>query len=445
MTKIILASQSSHRKRLLKRLGISFRVIKSKIQESSDASRGCAALVKKNSLLKAQDVAGRIASGVVIGSDTLVYAKNKKIIGKPRNLKEAKKTLKMLSRNPHWVYSGLAVIDAKTKKQMVSYEKTKIYMNPLTDQEINSYYRHTPPAGKAGGFDIEGRGAFFIKRIEGCYFNVVGLPMAKLCRMLKKFGVKILVILMSVYLAGCATEYNLATQKQETLIFGVEKEIAVGNSIAHYIDQEYEINTDIDINERVTNIAKRIEKVCDRTEIFYTVQIIDEDEVNAFALPGGYIYVYKGLLDEVDNDDQLAGVIAHEFGHITARHAMKRMQAVYGYTLLQVLAITSGNQNMSPGINLAFGSIITGYSREDEFLADRVAVQYMEEAGYDPEEMIVFLEKLQKINAKKPIRPFSYWRTHPYTSQRISNVSQAISGKMTFRDYIRLTEEEGAR
>ena len=444
--KLILASKSPHRKRLLKQLGIPFCVISSKAKELKNSSKGCADLVQKNALLKAREVASFIKEGIVIGSDTLVYAKGKKIIGKPKNLKEAKKNLKMLSQSPHWVYSGLALVDAKTKKQVVGFEKTKVYMTPLSDQEIENYYKLTPPGDKAGGFDIEGRGAFFIRRIEGCYFNVVGLPMARLRQMLKKFGVKILMFLVCLHLTGCmTTEYNLATQQQETLLFGTEKEVAIGDSIARYINKEYEINTDVDINERVSKITERIEEVCDRTEIFYTVQVINKDEVNAFALPGGFIYVYKGLIDAVDNDDQLAGVIAHEFGHITAKHAMKQLQVQYGYNLLQIMAIGTGNQQMAPGINLAFGSIVTGYAREDEFLADRLAVKYMKEAGYDPNEMKKFLEKLQEINSKKPIRRFSYWRTHPYTTQRIATVNQEITGEMTFRNYIRLTQEEGEK
>ncbi|MDD3375676.1 MAG: Maf family protein, partial [Candidatus Omnitrophica bacterium] len=133
---LILASQSSPRKRLLKQLGVPFCVIPSKVKEHTDSSKGCAALVKKNALLKARDVASRITQGIVVGSDTLVYIKGKKIIGKPRNSKEAKKNLKMLSQNPHWVYSGVAVVDAKTKKQAVVCEKTKIYMCSLSNKEI---------------------------------------------------------------------------------------------------------------------------------------------------------------------------------------------------------------------------------------------------------------------------------------------------------------------
>ncbi|MFA6378764.1 MAG: M48 family metallopeptidase, partial [Candidatus Omnitrophota bacterium] len=224
-----------------------------------------------------------------------------------------------------------------------------------------------------------------------------------------------------------------------------DKEVSMGSAFAQYIEKENEMNTDIDVNERVSQIAKRLQEVCDRKELLYSVQVINKDEVNAFALPGGYIYVYKGLIDQVDNDDQLAGVIAHEFGHITAKHAMKRLQASYGYTILQILSATTGNAQMIPGINLAFASILTGYAREDEFQADRLSVKYMKKAGYDPEEMAKFLDKLQIINAKEPIRRYSYWRTHPYTSQRSSTVRQEITGETTFRDYIRLTEEKGAQ
>jgi len=441
---IILASRSVHRQKLLRQVGLKFRAMASHATELTSLSKGCAYLVKVNALRKAQDVANRVKQGIVVGADTVVYTADKKLIGKPRNPQEAKKNLKMLCRAPQWLYSGIAIVDAKTKKTAVDFEKTKVVMTPLTDQEIETYYRHTPGEDKAGGFDIEGRGAFFVKRIEGCYFNVIGLPLAKLRIMLKKFGVYLLSLVLCFSFSGCfTTEYNLATEKEETMLFSTDKEIGIGNSLAQYIEKEFEINTDVDVNERVSKIEARLQNVCDRKELLYSVQVINKDEVNAFALPGGYIYVYKGLLDQVDNDDQLAGVIAHEFGHITAKHAMKRLQASYGYTLLQVLSAATGNTQMIPGIDLAFASIITGYGRQDELEADRLAVKYMKKAGYDPNEMAKFLEKLQVINAKEPIRRYSYWRTHPYTSQRVAGVRQEINGKTTFRDYIRLTEDKG--
>lgn len=442
-TKIILASKSHHRKELLKKTGLLFSVMPSQVEEEVSAEKGAAYLVKTNAVLKARDIAKRVKSGIVLGCDTLVFSGNKEVIGKPRSVNEAKKNLKILMRKSHWLYSGIALIDAETNKTVVDFEKTKIYMDQLTNKEIDSYYKRVSFQDKAGGFDIEGRGAFFIERIEGCYFNVVGLPLFKLGKMLKQFGIHIFACLCFFYFSGCArTEYNLATHRQETYFISTDREIAIGESIARYVEQKFELSTDFDLNERIFQIAQRLAAVSDRRELVYTVRIINKDEVNAFALPGGFIYVFKGLIDAAESDDEIAGVIAHEMGHVTAKHAIKRMQAQYGYNLAMILAAASQSGHMAQGVNLAYASIITGHSRQDEFEADRLAVRYMERAGYDPYAVTSFLEKLYEVNAKKPMRDFSYWRTHPYVSQRIANVQKEITGEMTFRDYIRLTEEK---
>ena len=192
MKRLILASNSPQRKKLLKDLGIQFSVKSSRIKEIKSIKTTCSALVKHNAILKANDVARKIKKGIVIAADTLVYGGNKKIIGKPKNLKDAKKILHTLFSKPHWVYTGVAVVDCQTQKMIIDYEKTKVFMIPLTDEEINRYHRKVSPLDKSGGFDIEGKGSVFIHRIEGCYSNVIGLPIAKLARMLKKMGVSIL-------------------------------------------------------------------------------------------------------------------------------------------------------------------------------------------------------------------------------------------------------------
>lgn len=192
MKKLILASGSVQRKKLLKFLGVPFIVRPSRIKEIKTVQTTCSSLVVDNALRKARDVASHFKEGVVIGADTVVYIGNKQIVGKPRNLKDAKRILKILFSRPQWVYTGLAVIDARTGVELVDYEKTKVFMLSLTDEEIASYHRRVNPFDKAGGFDIEGWGSIFIHRIEGCYSNVIGLPMAKLSRMLKKVGISIL-------------------------------------------------------------------------------------------------------------------------------------------------------------------------------------------------------------------------------------------------------------
>ena len=441
MKKIILASASPQRKKLLKILGLRFSIRPSRVKEIKKISTTCADLVQQNALLKAEEVASRLKAGLVIGADTLVYGCRGQLIGKPRDLREAKRNLKILFQGPSWVYTGLALVDSGTKEKLVDYEKTRIFMNKLTDGEIDRYYAKVSAVDKAGGFDIEGKGGLFIRRIEGCYFNVIGLPLAKLCRLLKRFGVSVLMTCLWVSLGGCVTEYNLATGQQETLLYGTEKENAIGEAIARQFNSNFEINTEVDVNERSQRVLERIAAVCDRKELIYTIKVINDDKLNAVSLPGGHIYVYKGLMDAVDSDDQLAGVIGHEVGHITAKHAMKKLQAMYGYTLLQLGAISSGSGQLAGGLNYAFLAIFTEFSQEDELLADKLGVKYAKKAGYDPQGMAQFLKKLKEKEEKEPLKSYSYWRTHPYLPQRMAAVNKEISGRMQFRDYLNLTGE----
>jgi septum formation protein len=182
--KIILASKSKARQKLLRRLGVKFKVIGSGTKERRLLKGDCSALVINNALRKAKDVAGRLDSGIVIAADTVVLAGHR-IIGKPRNIKEAFVILKLLSRKPQWVYSGLAVIDIDNNKTFTAYDRTRVHMRPLSDKEIRDYFRRVSPLDKAGGFDIQGRGGRFIKRTDGCFYNVVGLPVKKLKKILR--------------------------------------------------------------------------------------------------------------------------------------------------------------------------------------------------------------------------------------------------------------------
>ena len=175
---------------MLKGIGLKFSVHVSKAKETHSLRRGCSRLVVSNALAKAKETAKRFNAGVVIAADTVVLSGNK-IIGKPRNLKEAFKTLKAISKKPQWVYTGLAIVDIDRNITLMDYEKTKIYMLSLSDKQIKNYFKKVSPLDKAGSFDIQGLGGIFIDRIEGCFYNVVGLPLAKLAKLLKKAGIDI--------------------------------------------------------------------------------------------------------------------------------------------------------------------------------------------------------------------------------------------------------------
>ncbi len=165
-------------------------MVESHAKEDRFLKGRCSDFVIGNAIKKARDVSRRFGSDIIIGADTVVLVGNK-IIGKPKSMQDAFRALKILSKKPQWVYTGIAVIDIDNNKTYTAYEKTKVYMLPLTDRQISEYFKKISPFDKAGSFDVQGPGSIFIDRIEGCFYNVVGLPLAKLAKILKKTGVEI--------------------------------------------------------------------------------------------------------------------------------------------------------------------------------------------------------------------------------------------------------------
>ncbi len=241
---------------------------------------------------------------------------------------------------------------------------------------------------------------------------------------------------------GCVTEYNLATQRQETLMYGTEKEVQIGAAVARQFEEHFPINDDVDINERVRRILAKIVTVCDRQELVYTIKIIDEDKLNAVSLPGGYVYIYKGLLDAIKNDDQLAGIIGHEVGHIAAKHSIKKLQASYGLTLIQLVAVGTGSGDVAQGLQAAYMTAFFEYSQDDEFESDLLGIKYMKAAGYNPAEMASVLKILYDRQIKDPSRELTYWRTHPHLNERIAVANKQATGKLEFRDYLNIIGNE---
>jgi len=188
--RIILASSSPRRKGLLQQIGMQFEVKPSNYEEDMTIKLPPHKLCKLLAYGKALDVAHRVKKGLVIGVDTFVTLGNKKL-GKPKNMNDARKMLKMLSGKVQKIYSGIAIIDAETGKELVDYEVTKVYFRKISDKEIDAYIKTGESEGKAGSYAIQGLGVVFISKIEGCYTNVIGLPLYKLTQMLKKFGIDI--------------------------------------------------------------------------------------------------------------------------------------------------------------------------------------------------------------------------------------------------------------
>lgn len=244
-----------------------------------------------------------------------------------------------------------------------------------------------------------------------------------------------------VFFSGCVNVgYNLATRNEEISFYSTEKEVRLGKSLSRAVEKRFPRVEDATAQERVREIGAAIAEVCDRKDVVYRFNIIEHREVNAFALPGGYVYLTSELLATVESDDEIACILAHEVGHITARHTIKRLQAGLGYNVLMIL-IAREETATKRDVNEAIGLLALQYSREDEILADRLAVRYAGKAGYNPEAMLTFLNRLRKIMREEARREKNKAETHPHLGDRIRVVKEEIGKGIDFVDYINSPRE----
>ena len=191
MKTIILASASPRRKELLEKIGLKFKVEPSNYEENISPESEPHELAKSLSLGKAKLVARNHKSALVIAADTFIVFEGK-ILGKPRTETEAKKTLETISGRQHSVITGFTIIDTETNKALSKSVETQVYIRKLTSNEIDAYVKSKEPLDKAGTYAIQGLGSVIVEKIEGDYFNVMGLPLSALAENLKEFGVHIL-------------------------------------------------------------------------------------------------------------------------------------------------------------------------------------------------------------------------------------------------------------
>jgi len=240
-----------------------------------------------------------------------------------------------------------------------------------------------------------------------------------------------LLIILSVLVAGCATVYNPATGRDEIIFINTNSETAIGQSAASQIAEKYKFNEDQGKLERLNRIGKAIATVSDRQDIEYQFYLVEDDKLNAFTVPGGHVYIFDGLYKELD-DNELACVIAHEIGHVAARHIVKKMQAGLGYQVLSTIGLLAYTRDKDDKKKkqagyaayagaTAFNLVMLGYSREDEYEADRLAFKYASKAGFDPQGMVGALEKLKEKEKKGFPAPYIL-RSHPYIDQRIKRL-----------------------
>jgi septum formation protein len=191
MRQLILASASPRRADILNQLGLQFITRASEIDEEQiDKSLTPTAMVMDLAFKKARKVAQAFNEGLIVGADTIVVIEDQ-ILGKPESPKAAMAMLSRLNGKEHSVFTGLALLEVPGGRQAISYAETRVQFRSVETTELARYVATGEPLDKAGAYGIQGKGAFLVEKINGCYFNVVGLPVAKFITMLGEFGVSI--------------------------------------------------------------------------------------------------------------------------------------------------------------------------------------------------------------------------------------------------------------
>jgi beta-barrel assembly-enhancing protease len=208
-----------------------------------------------------------------------------------------------------------------------------------------------------------------------------------------------------------------------------DREQELGDAMAADINQQLPLVREPLLTHYVSTLGNSLAEVSDRPGLEYRFYIINSAMVNAFALPGGHIYVTRGLLQRTESGDELAGVLAHEIGHVAARHGVQKLQRhLRTGSVVNMLynLILGGEPALLRENSLQLGGVVwsASHSREDEEEADRLAVEYLGRAGVDPEGIVTLLESLVEDGVEDTSRIAGWFSTHPMTQQRI-DVAQA--------------------
>ena len=211
--------------------------------------------------------------------------------------------------------------------------------------------------------------------------------------------------------------------------YSTDTEIKMGKQYAMMVEQTARMVQDPVINEYVNRIGQNLVRNSD-AKVPFTIKVIDSDEINAFALPGGFFYVNSGLILAADEEAELAGVMAHEIAHVAARHAMQQMTRAQYARMATIPLIFVGSWGVyeaaSMAINLALPLTFMKFSRDFESEADFLGVQYMYKTGYDPQAFVTFFEKVEAKNKKQPGTLARAFSSHPPTPDRITKTQAEI-------------------
>ena len=227
-------------------------------------------------------------------------------------------------------------------------------------------------------------------------------------------------------------------------LYSLEREQALGRELAFEVEHQANVITDPIVTEYVNRLGQNLVRNSD-AKVPFTIKVLDDDEINAFALPGGYFYVNSGLIMAADNEAELAGVMAHEIAHVAARHVTKNYTKAQLFNLASIPVIFVGGPigyAVRQGVGLAMPMSFLKFTRDAEREADLLGLEYTYRAGYDPQAFVQFFEKLKTEEKKKHSAFAKAFSTHPMTSDRIKAAQEEIAQDLPPRnEYIVTTSD----
>lgn len=229
-------------------------------------------------------------------------------------------------------------------------------------------------------------------------------------------------------------------------LYSLEREIGLGKQLAQEVERSSKLIDDPVVTEYVNRVGQNLVRNSD-ARVPFTIKVIDSDEVNAFALPGGFFYVNSGLILRAQEESELAGVMAHEISHVTARHGTKNATKGELMQLATIPLMLLGpggwaGYGIYQGLNLAIPVTYLKFSRDAEREADFLGLQYMYKAGYDPNSYVTFFERIQADEKRRPGTIPKVFSTHPPTPERIENTQKEIARILPAKqEYIVTTSE----
>jgi predicted Zn-dependent protease len=245
---------------------------------------------------------------------------------------------------------------------------------------------------------------------------------------------RVAVLLLAVSLTHCAQ--NPVTGNPNLVLLSESQEIAIGRREDGNVRRQYGAYENPALQQYVNDVGQRLAKASHRPGIEYHFLVVDSPEVNAFALPGGYIYITRGIMAYLNSEAELAGVLGHEIGHVTARHSVQQLTAVtaanIGVNILQIFVPESRGLLGANAVNLLGGVLLSGYGRDHELEADRLGAEYLARTAYDPQAMVkvvgvlknqeLFDAEVAKAEGRQPRAYHGIFASHPDNDTRLQQV-----------------------